>query len=185
MPAPVVIAKYDPRWPLQFVAARSTIMQAVGPLVVSIEHIGSTVVPGLAAKPIVDIMPGLQPLEDGYECVAPLEALGYEYSGENGIPGRHYFDKYAAGDSRTQHVHMVVAGSDFWTRNILFRDYLRTHPGVAEEYARLKYSLAERYRSDRVAYTESKSGFIEGVLQRASAEGTEADGERPRPIVEA
>ena len=167
MPEPVVIAEYDPEWPRRFESVRYAMAQAVGSLLVSIEHIGSTAVPGLAAKPVIDIMPGIRGFEDGFDCVPSLEALGYEYRGDNGIPGRHYFDHHE-GD-RTQHVHMLVVGSDLWTRHILFRDYLRTHPSVAQEYARLKYSLAERYRHDREAYTDGKSEFVECVLQLAMA----------------
>ena len=154
MPAPVVIVEYDPDWPLRFEAARSAIKKAVGPLLLSIEHVGSTAVPGLAAKPIIDIMPGVRSFEDGFACVEPLESIGYEYRGENGIPGRHYFNHYE-GD-RIQHVHMAAVGSDFWTRHVVFRDYLRAHPDVAQQYSELKYSLAERYQTDRVAYTEAK-----------------------------
>ncbi len=167
MPAPVVIVEYDPRWPTGFQAARSAIMKAVGPLLLSIEHVGSTAVPGLAAKPIIDIMPGLRSFDDGHSCVELLEPIGYRYKGDNGIPGRHYFD-YSGVDG-TQHVHMVVIDSDFWTRQIRFRDYLRAHPDSAREYSTLKYSLAERFRNDRVAYTEAKTEFIEGVLRRTNS----------------
>ena len=140
MPAPVVIADYNPEWPLRFEAAKRTIAQAVGPLLASVEHIGSTAVPSLAAKPIIDVMPGLTTLEDGSGCVAPLEALGYEYYGENGIPGRHYFDhcdKGGAQGTGIQHVHVLVVGSEEWKRHILFRDYLRANPDEAKKYAQL------------------------------------------------
>ena len=136
----------------------------------SVEHIGSTAVPGLAAKPIIDIMPGLETFDDGFACVSPLEVLGYEYRGENGIPGRHYFDhfdKSGAQASGIQHVHMLVVGSESWTRHVLFRDYLRTNSDEARRYARLKRSLAERYTQDREAYTEGKTAFIERALARA------------------
>ena len=169
MPAPIVIVDYDPRWPLRFEAARTAITRAVGGLLVSIEHVGSTAVPGLAAKPIIDIMPGIRRFEDGYECVAPLEALGYEYRGEYGFPGRYYFVKDDDEGKREQQLHMLVAGSDPWTRHILFRDLLRANPHEAEQYARLKRSLAERYRHDREAYAEAKTTFIEGALERAKA----------------
>ncbi len=172
MPAPIVIVDYDPQWPLRFEAARTALTRAVGGLLVSIEHVGSTAVPALAAKPIIDIMPGIRRFEDGYECVAPLETLGYMYQGENGIPGRHYFDHFDEDDARgtgIQHVHMLVGGSDPWTGHILFRDLLRANPHEAEQYARLKRSLAERYRHDREAYTEAKSTFIKGALGTANA----------------
>ena len=158
MPATVVIADYDPEWPLRFEAAKLTISQAVGPLLLSIEHIGSTAVPGLKR------------FEDGLASVAPLEALGYEYHGENGIPGRHYFDHFDKGGAQgtgIQHVHMLVVGSEEWTRHIVFRDYLRENSEEAEKYAQLKQSLAEQYGQDREAYTEGKTAFVERALARA------------------
>ena len=167
MPAPVLIADYDPEWPLHFEAAKRTIAQAVGPLLVSIEHIGSTAVPNVASKPIIDIMPGIRRFEDGFDCVAPLEALGYDCRGELGIPGRHYFVKNDVQGVREQQLHMVVVGTDFWAKKLLFRDYMRTNPDEANEYAQLKRSLAKRYRQDREAYTEGETVFIEGALARA------------------
>ena len=172
MPPPVIIFDYDPQWPVRFEAAKRTITQALGELLVSIEHDGSTAVPDLAAKPIIDIMPGIRRFEDGFDCVSPLEALGYEYNGEHGIPGRHYFDHFdkdGAQGTGIQHVHMVVAVSELWAKQILFRDYLRANSREAAIYARLKRSLAERYRNDREAYTEAKSDFVAGALRRAKA----------------
>ena len=139
----------------------------------SIEHIGSTAVPGLAAKPIIDIMPGIRRFDDGFDCVAPLEAVGYSYHGEGGIPGRHTFnhmDRDGAQGTGIQHVHMVTVESEFWTDHLLFRDYLRANPDHADKYARLKRSLAERYRNEREAYTESKSGFISDTIARAKSD---------------
>jgi GrpB-like predicted nucleotidyltransferase (UPF0157 family) len=167
MPVPVSIRDYDPAWPPRFEAARSAITAAVGERLVGIEHIGSTSVPGLAAKPIIDVMPGLRRFEDGHACVAALEALGYVYRGEYGIPGRHYFVSSNSQGRRDQHVHMLVVGSDPWTRHLLFRDYLRAHPAAALEYAALKRALAARHRWDMDAYADSKSGFVEDILARA------------------
>ena len=167
MPEPIVIAEYDSEWPARFEAAHAGISEAAGRWLVSIEHVASTAVPGLAAKRIIDIMPGLRHFDDGHQCVAPLGELGYEYRGEYGVAGRHYFVKSNAQGSRDQHVHMVVAGSDFWTRHLLFRDYLRVHSFVAREYGRLKYALARRYPGNRMAYLDGKSQFVESVLWRA------------------
>ena len=160
MPVPVSICDYDPAWPARFEAARFAISIAV-------EHIGSTSVPGLAAKPIIDVMPSLRRFEDGHACVAPLEALGYVYRGEYGIPGRHYFVSSNSQGRRDQHVHMLVIGSDPWTRHLLFRDYLRAHPAAALEYAALKRALAAQYRWEMDAYADSKSGFVQDILARA------------------
>jgi len=156
---PIVIADHDPTWPEAFARSAHVICEACGALVIAIEHIGSTSVPGLAAKPIIDIMPMLASFEDGFACVAPLEALGYESRGEFGIPGRHYFVRDAdAGPP--EHVHMYASGADEAVRHLLLRDYLRTHPGRAASYAALKRGLAVRFRDDREAYSEAKTDFI-------------------------
>ena len=170
MLAPVIIVDYDPQWPARYEIATRAILNAVGPTLESIEHVGSTAVPGLAAKPIIDIMPGIRRFEDGFECVPPLEALGYEFRGENGIPGRHYFDHFDRDGSQgtgIQHVHMVTMDSEFWTDQLLFRDYLMANPEHAEKYAQLKRSLAERHRNEREDYTEGKSDFILDTLTHA------------------
>ena len=162
----VIVVEYDPSWPERYERERAAIVEALGDVmegVAGIEHVGSTAVPGLAAKPIIDIMVGLRELPVGERCVQPLEALEYEYRGEAGIPGRYYFRK---GNPRSHHLHMVEHGSEFWRRHILFRDLLRKRPAVAREYAALKKELAVRYRTDRLAYTEAKTPFIDAALAR-------------------
>ena len=129
---------------------------------------GSTAVPGLAAKPIVDIMVGLRVLSDHACCVAPLASLGYEHKGEYGIPDRHYFRKPVQGP-RTHQVHMVERGSAFWVRHLLFRDYLRANPNEAAAYDRLKRELAARFGADLEGYTEAKTEFIRSVEAKARA----------------
>ena len=109
----VVVVDYDPRWPRQFEEEKARIVAALGDVmegVVAIEHVGSTAVPGLAAKPIIDIIPGVRDLSYGGLCIQPLERLDYEYLGEMGIPGRFYFRK---GDPRTHHLHLVLHGREF------------------------------------------------------------------------
>lgn len=170
MSAPVIIVDYDPQWPARYETARRAILKAVGAVLESIEHVGSTSVPGLAAKPIIDIMPGIRRFEDGFECVAPLEAIGYRFRGEDGISGRHYFDHFdedGAQGTGIQHAHMVAMDSDFWTDKLLFRDYLRANPEHADEYALLKRTLAERHRNEREDYTEGKTDFILDTLTLA------------------
>ena len=162
----VIVVEYDPTWPARYERERAGIVEALGDVmegVAGIEHVGSTAVPGLAAKPIIDIMVGLRELPVGERCVQPLEGLGYEYRGDAGIPGRYYFRK---GNPRSHHLHMVEHGSEFWQRHILFRDLLRERPAVAREYAALKKELAVQYRTDRLAYTEAKTPFIDAALSR-------------------
>ena len=162
----IEIAPYDPAWPGAFERERAAILGALGDLVFAIEHVGSTSVPGLGAKPIIDIMIGVRSLADGEKCVRPLEGLGHEYRGEAGIPGRLFFRKFVEG-VRTYHLHMVEQGGDYWQRTILFRDYLRRNPDEAAAYDRLKRGLAARFGSDIEGYTEAKTEFIESALAKA------------------
>jgi GrpB-like predicted nucleotidyltransferase (UPF0157 family) len=163
---PVVIAEYDPAWPAEYERESVLVRDAIGDVLLDVEHVGSTAVPGLGAKPIIDIMAGIRAFADGERCVAPLEALGYLYKGEADIPGRHYFRKPLDGPA-DYHIHMVVLGEDFWRRHLLFRDYLRAHPDAARDYYELKLRLAETHRWDRIAYTDAKTGFIEAALAKA------------------
>lgn len=165
-PDPVVVVEYDPAWPAAYERERALIAAALGALLLDIEHVGSTSVPGLGAKPIIDIMAGVPSFQEGHRCVGPMERLGYEYKGEFGIPGRHYFRKIQ-NDVRSHQVHMVEAGGEFWRRHLLFRDYLRSHPDEALRYFELKLRLADEYRHDREGYAEAKSAFIQAALARA------------------
>jgi GrpB-like predicted nucleotidyltransferase (UPF0157 family) len=136
-------------------------------LVVDVEHIGSTAVPGLGAKPVIDIMPGVRTPEDTNRCIAGLRRLGYEYVPEDTIPDRLFFRK--GYPERKLHVHVVQVGGDFWVRHIAFRDYLRAHGDAANNYASLKRKLAAQYPHDSLAYTDAKSEFILGIEEKAAA----------------
>jgi GrpB-like predicted nucleotidyltransferase (UPF0157 family) len=156
---------YQPAWPRLFEEEAERIRAACGDRLVGIEHIGSTSIPGLAAKPILDIMPLLVSFEEGFDIVPNMEGLGYEYKGEYGIPRRHYFVK---GTPRTHHVHMYEADDDEVVRHLLFRDYLREYADTAAEYESLKRRLAAEV--PREDYPEAKTGFVAQVLARAGYE---------------
>ena len=177
---PVAIVDYDPRWPLLYKEERARIFKVIGQKVPAMEHIGSTAVPGLGTKPIIDIMIGLARLGDATECIEALEGLGYRYvpEFETSIPDRRFFYRRRRG--RGYHLHVVEDGSQFWVRHLLFRDYLRSHPGVAREYHRLKLNFAATYGSDREGYTEAKTPFIRSVEKRAREEGCFEGGEEPQ-----
>jgi len=170
MSAPVVIVDYDPAWPALYRREEARVLEAIGHLIQAVEHVGSTAVPGLGAKPIIDIMVAVTRLGDATQCMEPLERIGYQYVPENedSIPERRYFTKGPPG-GRTHHLHMVELDGGFWDRHLLFRDYLRAHPQVAEEYHELKMKLADEYGSDRESYTEAKSAFIRSVEARGRA----------------
>ena len=135
---------------------------------VGVEHIGSTAVPGLAAKPVIDLMAGVRELPLRRREISALARYGYEFRGEAGVPDRAFFRKFTSG-VRTHHLHVTVFGSEFWREHLLFRDYLRTHPGEARRYETLKRELAKTHLADRELYTAGKSGLILGLLARARA----------------
>jgi GrpB-like predicted nucleotidyltransferase (UPF0157 family) len=164
----VTIADYDPQWPILFESEKAAILSLIGHVVVAVEHVGSTAVPGLGAKPIIDIMVAVRYLADAQECVGPLQSIGYKYIPEHeaSIPERRFFRKPPHG-TRAFHLHMVKLTSDFWKRHLLFRDYLRTHRKEAQRYYQLKKELAAKFGLDRDAYTDAKASFIESVLCKA------------------
>jgi GrpB-like predicted nucleotidyltransferase (UPF0157 family) len=164
----VRLMPHTERWHDLFAEEEGRLRVALGEYALAIEHVGSTAICGLSAKPIIDIAVAVPEIADAGKCVMPLEQIGYEYRGEQGIPGRHFFGK---GEPRTHHVHMVEMGSDFWRDHLLFRDYLREHREIIEEYEKLKKDLAQRHKENREAYTEGKAGFIEGVIKLARGHG--------------
>jgi GrpB-like predicted nucleotidyltransferase (UPF0157 family) len=151
-------------WHQLFAEEEARLRDAIGGYALAIEHVGSTAVCGLSGKPIIDIAVAVREIADAERCVIPLEDIGYQYRGELGIPGRHFFCK---GEPRTHHLHLVKAESDFWRSHLLFRDYLRQHAEIAAEYDKLKRSLAIEYKDNREGYTEGKAAFIENVLRVA------------------
>ncbi len=168
---PVVLVPYDPRWPSMYSKAQGEIQRVLGDRVLAIEHVGSTAVPGLSSKPIIDIMVGLRRLGEATDCIGPLAGIGYEYrpDAELDIPDRRYFDRGPPG-TRTHHLHMVEFAREFWMRHILFRDFLRAHPDRARQYGELKQRLSAEFTSDRVAYTDGKADFVRRTVEDARRE---------------
>jgi len=168
----VKLAAYDPQWPTLYEKEKRLILDAIGRIVVGIEHIGSTAVSGLGAKPIIDIMVAVKSLKDSEKCIEPLQRIGYEYvpERETSIPERRYFRKGKPPKEQHYHLHMVELKSEFWKRQLLFRNYLRSHPEVAQDYLNLKKRLAIKYRLNREGYTKAKTAFIESIVARAEAE---------------
>jgi GrpB-like predicted nucleotidyltransferase (UPF0157 family) len=162
----VELHEHDPAWAGLFADERRLLAGIFDGRAVAIEHIGSTSVPGLSAKPIVDVLVGLRELELGDEQIAAMKELGYEYLGEYGVPGRLFFRKRP----RTHHVHVVAHGGDHWVRQLTFRDALRNDPEERKRYEDVKRRLAAEGHS-RDAYTELKTPFIREVEARARARG--------------
>jgi GrpB-like predicted nucleotidyltransferase (UPF0157 family) len=163
---PVIVEEYSTAWPRLFKEEAERISASLNELQKTIEHIGSTAVPGLQAKPVIDIMIGVSSLEQADSCVPSIERTGYLYSPEheNSMPERRYFER--SGSEIYYHVHMVVFGSKFWKEHIFFRNYLRENPEALQQYAELKKELAEEFRDNREAYTKGKAEFIQGILKR-------------------
>ncbi len=172
MKHPVKIVDYDLRWPVIYAREKDRILNVIGDKVVAIEHVGSTAVPGLGAKPIIDITVAVRRLSDAEGCIEPLGSIGYEYvpEYEKELPDRRYFQRGPKGvRNKHFHLHMVQHGGDFWKRHLMFRDYLRCHPDVAQQYCELKRKLAEKHGRNREAYTDAKTSFVESVLAEAGA----------------
>jgi GrpB-like predicted nucleotidyltransferase (UPF0157 family) len=164
VPDPVYVAPYRDDWADEFQAWQKRLTEALGEVAVRIEHVGSTAVPGLSAKPVVDIQISVDGLQQEGRYAPAIEALGVSLRLRE--PGHRYFRP--AGDRpRTVQIHVCDAGGEWERDHLLFRDYLRAHPEAREAYARLKRDLAERYPDDRLAYNEGKTGFILDVLDEA------------------
>lgn len=165
---PVTVVAYDPAWPEAFEALREELMTVLGDLAVTVEHVGSTAVPGLAAKPIIDIDVVVQSPVDLTMAIERLSHMGYGHQGDLGIPGRAAFT--TPWNKPPHHLYVVTANNLAYRHHILFRDYLRRHPDEARAYSELKQVAAERFRDDRTAYTHAKDAMIAEQVRRAEEE---------------
>jgi GrpB-like predicted nucleotidyltransferase (UPF0157 family) len=168
----IVIYDYDPTWPMKFAEERDQLLQAVGSALVTIEHVGSTAVPGLAAKPIIDLLLGVRSLPEARRTLpGPLTNLGYrqmvEY--EAWLPGELLFRRGMPGPW-THHVHVVEPQAERWEEHIAIRDYLRRHGDVAAAYGELKKALAVVFDDDIARFREGKRPFLEAVMVKARLE---------------
>jgi GrpB-like predicted nucleotidyltransferase (UPF0157 family) len=165
----IVLAPHDAAWAAAFEREASAVLNALSDLVIELHHIGSTAVPDIVAKPVIDMLGVVPAVEELDARAHRLAALGYEALGEFGIPGRRYFQKNAADGARTHQLHAFAVGSPAVRRHLDFRDYLRAFPAEAAAYAALKQDLAARCGSDTHAYTDGKAEFIRAVERRAAA----------------
>ena len=162
----VVVVPHDSRWADLFELAAAEISRTLRTSVLAVHHVGSTSVPGLCAKPVLDLLVSVPDLERALELVPALESLGYEYRPEEDIPDRHYFRR-GHGATRTHHLSLAEPDSRHHRVTLAFRDALRADPAVRAAYAELKIALARRHPRDRAAYLEGKAGFINQVLAAA------------------
>lgn len=165
---PVVIFAYNPRYPTLYLKEAKLIRGVLNRKINAVEHIGSTAVPNLGGKNIIDIMAGVNSGDEADECLPPLDRIGYK----DVIPQPNNSEWFYCLGKRQQdaryHLHLVKFDSEHWKRHLAFRDFLRQNPRVCQEYYNLKVELAEKYETDRLGYTEAKTAFIESILENAS-----------------
>lgn len=166
----VQIVAYDPTWPQRYLTERALVLQAIDPMFLAIEHVGSTAVSGLSAKPIIDMMAAVADLCDGLVAVAPLGTLGYQLI-ETGMPDRVFLRKCEPEQDCSFHLHIVEYAGWHERNERLLRDYLQAHPQAARAYAQLKQQLALTHARDSLAYTKAKTAFIQSLVDRARDEG--------------
>lgn len=166
----VIIVPYDPQWPDEFKKIKNMLLMHLDDLILSIEHIGSTSVPNLSAKPIIDINMVMESYEAFPAIINRLKEIGCKYEGDLGIKGREVFRQPSNNKFMSFHLYCSPKDSEALWRHRQFREYLRNHPEARWEYENLKINLAQKFRNDRVAYTESKTEFIQDILRRCSTE---------------
>lgn len=166
----VQLSPYQSEWPETFAREKSAIIQEVGDSTIPIEHIGSTSVPNLPAKPIIDILLGVEDLDEFTRYIPPLSQAGYEYVPKPELRTRRFFKK-ETNTNDTFHLHICEWKGSEWEEKIIFRNYLRANPGSAKAYESLKKQLAETYREERSVYTEKKGPFIQSILDLAYKKG--------------
>ena len=165
----VRVVPHDPAWAALFAAEVARLRAALAPdLPLTLEHMGSTAVPGLAAKPILDLLGGYPPGAAVDPYIAALGEAGYVHRGERGIPGREFFRR---GEPRAYHLHLVTEGGTIWREQLAFRDALRRQPALRDAYAALKLELARRFPRDRESYIDGKGAFVRQVVDQALDHG--------------
>ena len=167
----LVVLPYNPNWKTEFERIRDYLVEQIGDLVLEIKHVGSTSIPGLFAKPIIDI----EAVMDSYDVfpaiVARLEKVGFKHNGDQGIKEREVFKRLIPDDFMDYHFYVCPKDSEESRRQDIFRNALLNNKDIADEYGKLKMQLIEEVNGDRVLYTDSKTDFILGVIDNAIKEG--------------
>jgi GrpB-like predicted nucleotidyltransferase (UPF0157 family) len=161
----VEVVKHKDEWSKMFKEEAEKINDIFGEEILNIHHIGSTAIPNITAKPIIDILIEVRELEKVDDFIDGMEQIGYECKGEFGIGGRRFFIK--GGDNRSHHIHVFNTGNEEIARHLAFRDYMRVHPEEAQQYSDLKQTLAEKFSMDIEKYVEGKNDYIKEIDKRA------------------
>jgi len=175
------LVPHDPRWAQLFDGERQRLSSTLGAEALKIEHIGSTAIPGMCAKPVIDMLAVVADVGAIDARDAQMRALGYESMGEFGIAGRRYLRRDNSAGERTHQVHAFQRGSPHVRRHLAFRDFMRAHAEPAEQYAALKRRLADAHPNDIEAYMDGKDGFIKEMEARALAWAAASSGDRDEP----
>lgn len=165
----VRLAAYDPEWPRLFETEKTLLCSLLGPRLLAIEHIGSTSIPGMPAKPIIDIMIVLRSFAEAEAALPTLAAAGYEHIPDEPVPDRLFLAK-GVPECRTHHLSLTESGTRFAEEQIFFRDYVCAHPETADEYRKLKQGLAAAHPDDRPSYTQGKDELVRRVLKLAETQ---------------
>ena len=167
----IVVSDYDPGWPKLFEKERARVKSALGSFALTIEHAGSTAVPGLPSKPIIDLLVAVPSVEEAKQrCIGPIEQLGYAYipAYASWLPGELFFRKGPPGPW-THHLHLMELSNPRWDALLVFRDYLRAHPEAVQAYGTIKRALAASSKDDIEAYRTGKTAFVEETTAKARA----------------
>ena len=173
LPNTLIVLPYDPNWKTEFERIRDYLMEQIGDLIFEIKHVGSTSIPGLCAKPIIDIVAVMDSYDVFPAIIARLEKVGYKHEGDCGIKEREVFNRLISDDFMDYHFYVYPKDSEENRRQTLFRNALLTNKDIADEYGKLKMRLIEEVNGDRVLYTNSKTDFILGVINQAIQEDSE------------
>lgn len=160
----VFLVPWTEQWEIEFKEEEKEIRFEINESILAIHHIGSTAIKGLSAKPIIDIAIEIKSFEEGIRCVPGLEKIGYSYKGTDVLPDRHYFNK---GEPRTHQIHMYQTGSEYLYKQLMLRDYLRTNENARKKYQELKEKLTKENSTNKLAYADSKTDFINKIILKA------------------
>ena len=162
----VRLEPYNVEWKKIYKTEAKLLQKTIGKYVLDIQHVGSTSIPGLDSKPVIDIAVAVKHLEDGEKCIKPLSNIDYEYKHDAGIFGRHFFVK-GNEECQTHFLHIEELNSELWLNHILFREYLLEHSKERQKYTELKRKLEKKFANNRNAYTKGKEQFIKTILKKA------------------
>lgn len=170
-PKPIEVVPFDQNWKVEFRRLKEMLEGILGDIPIAIEHVGSTSVEGLAAKPIIDLVVVIESYADLPKVIDILAKHGYEHRGDQGVEGREVFKRSFKDDFMTYHLYVCPKDGKGYLEQVAFRDYIRENEEARNEYAALKYRLAKEYRNDREAYCDNKTEFVTGILKKTLYKG--------------